>query len=150
VLVDASCLIALTNIGELSLLAKTFDQPIATTALVASEFGLELPSFVRVMDMKDLSTFEALRKMLDDGEASLIALARNLPNALLVLDDAKARQVASNYGLSMIGTLGIIVLAKEKSVIARGAPYLQQLKTAGFRISPQLEQTVLNALGETL
>ena len=150
VLVDASCLIALTNIGELSLLAKTFDQPIATTALVASEFGSELPPFVRIIDLKDLSTFEALKKTLDDGEASLIALARTMPDSLLVLDDAKARQTASSYGLSMIGTLGIIVLAKEKSVIAHGAPYLQQLKTAGFRISSQLEQTVLNALGETL
>ena len=150
VLVDTSCLIALTNIGELSLLAKTFDQPIVTTALVASEFGLDLPPFVRIMEMEDLSTFKALRKMLDDGEASLIALARTIPNALLVLDDAKARQTALSYGLSIIGTLGIIVLAKEKSVITRGAPYLQRLKSAGFRISSQLEQTVLNALGETL
>jgi len=102
------------------------------------------------MEMEDLSTFKALRKMLDDGEASLIALARTIPNALLVLDDAKARQTALSYGLSIIGTLGIIVLAKEKSVITRGAPYLQRLKSAGFRISSQLEQTVLNALGETL
>lgn len=123
VLVDASCLIALNNIGELSLLTKTFDQRIATTVQVASEFGLELPSFVRVMEMLSSSTFEQLRRSLDDGESSLIALARTLPDVLLILDDAKARQTATSYGLSVIGTVSVILLAKKIRHCARRAVF---------------------------
>jgi very-short-patch-repair endonuclease len=42
VLVDTSCLIALTNIGELSLLPKTFDQPIAIQMSKAKIFYFTL------------------------------------------------------------------------------------------------------------
>jgi predicted nucleic acid-binding protein len=47
------------------------------------------------------------------GESSAIALALELANPLLILDDGKARRFAKNLGVEMTGTAGLLITAYE-------------------------------------
>ncbi|MBT9318062.1 DUF3368 domain-containing protein [Leptothoe spongobia] len=81
---------------------------------------------------------------LDAGEASAIALALELQADDLLIDERLGRQEALRLGLSIIGILGILLVAKQRSLIPQVQPITDALiDQAGFRVSPQLYQRVL-------
>ncbi len=80
---------------------------------------------------------------LDLGEASAIALALDLENILLILDDLKGRKEAERLGLTFTGTLGVLFKAKKLGFIKELKPYIENLKDAGFRISQNIEEEIL-------
>lgn len=53
---------------------------------------------------------------MDKGEASAIALAIELDDCLLIIDDLKGRKFANQIGLTIIGTIGVIVDAKTPTI----------------------------------
>lgn len=83
---DTSCLIVLTNIGELSLLQKTYGH-IITTIEVTTEFGQPLPDWVEIKAAADKHLHQVLELQIDKGEASAIALAMETPGCIVILDD---------------------------------------------------------------
>lgn len=85
---------------------------------------------------------------MDKGEASAIALALKFDNVLLILDDLKGRKEAEKLGLKITGTLGILIKTKQSGLIQELRPYLEDLKAAGFRISPIVEKEVLRRTDE--
>jgi predicted nucleic acid-binding protein len=105
---DTSCLILLDKIGELDLLHKLFGT-ITTTAEVADEFGQPLPSWFELKQPTDKNYQSIIEASVDKGEASAIALAIELDDCLLIIDDLKGRKFAQQLGLTIIGTFGIIV-----------------------------------------
>jgi predicted nucleic acid-binding protein len=144
---DTSCLIALDNIGELALLPKLYKQ-ITTTSIVAKEFGGKLPDWIEIVNPKDKLHQQILELYLDEGEASAIALALEISNSTIILDDEKARKAAEKLKLKITGTLGIISKAKNNGIIHSIKPYLLKLKTAGFRLTEKLENMALKESGE--
>ena len=86
---------------------------------------------------------------LDAGEASAIALAIELQADDLLIDERLGRQEAVRLGLSIIGILGVLLVAKQRSLIPQVQPVMDALvEEAGFRISPQLYQRVLTLAQE--
>ena len=142
---DTSCFIALSNIGELSLLRLLYKKIITTTE-IAQEFGESLPNWVEIVSVSDKSKQELLEMQVDTGEASAIALALESENPFLIIDDHKARKVAQNLKLNHTGTIGVIVAAKQKGIINSIKPILKKIKETNFRISADLElQALLQA-----
>lgn len=84
----------------------------------------------------------------DKGEASAIALALEITDSVLILDDWKARQLAEQLGLLVSGTLGVIIGAKNAGLIPSIKPYLEKIKETNFRISEELEQVALKSADE--
>jgi predicted nucleic acid-binding protein len=82
---DTSCLIVLTNIGELDLLRKTYGS-IVTTAEIAIEFGEPLPEWVIIEKVLDKYKQQLLEMQIDKGESSAIALALETPESTVILD----------------------------------------------------------------
>ncbi len=81
---------------------------------------------------------------LDAGEANAIALALELQADDLLIDERLGRQEAIRLGLSIIGILGILLVAKQRSLIPQVQPVMDALiNQAGFRVSPQLYQRIL-------
>jgi predicted nucleic acid-binding protein len=81
---------------------------------------------------------------LDAGEANAIALALELQADDLLIDERLGRQEAVRLGLSIIGILGVLLVAKQRSLIPQVQPVIDALlNQAGFRVSPQLYQHVL-------
>ncbi|MDO5616684.1 MAG: DUF3368 domain-containing protein [Cruoricaptor ignavus] len=144
---DTSCLIILSKIGELEILKKLY-QTIVTTSEIANEFGEELPSWIEIFKVKDISKQQLLELQIDKGESSAIALALENPNSKIILDDYKARKVADQLGIDFTGTIGIIVRAKLNGIIPSIKPYLEKIKETNFRISPELELIALKEANE--
>ena len=94
---DTSCLILLDNIGELSILNKLFGN-ITTTSEVAGEFGRLLPPWIEIKEPSNKNYQSIIEASLDKGEASAIALAIELDNCLLIIDDLKGRKFAHQLG----------------------------------------------------
>ena len=144
---DTSCFIILTNIGELHLLQKLYSK-ITTTIEIATEFGEPLPEWIEILSVKSKDTQRLLEMQIDKGESSAIALALEISDSLLILDDIKARKVATQLGLSITGTLGIIIKAKLEGIIPSVIPILNKIKQTDFRLSSEVESQVLKAAME--
>lgn len=135
---DTSCLIILSKIGELDLLYRVYGQ-IITTADIADEYGENLPDWITIEAVKDKSRQQILELQIDKGESSAIALALEIPDSVLILDDYKARRIAKQLGLSHTGTIGIIIKAKLNGTIPSIKPYIEKIKATNFRISADID-----------
>jgi len=144
---DASCFIALSNIGELDILQLVYGK-IVTTPEIANEFGEDLPDWVEIISVSNRERQQIFEEKVDKGEASAIALALESENPLLILDDSKARKFAKKLGLNHIGTIGIILAAKRKGIIPAVKPLLEKIKQTNFRLTPELEIQMLAQANE--
>ncbi len=83
------------------------------------------------------------------GEAEAIILAVEHPGSLVILDDLRGRLVANRLGLTMIGTLGILLIAKRRGLVQSLTQEIGYLQTRiGFRIGADLKARVLREAGE--
>ncbi|MFH0902485.1 MAG: DUF3368 domain-containing protein [Pseudomonadota bacterium] len=85
---------------------------------------------------------------LGPGEREVIALALESSDALAILDDALARRHAAHIGLSTIGTLAVLLKAKEKGLLPAVEPIIDRLETLRFRLAPDTRRAVLQLAGE--
>ena len=91
----------------------------------------------------------ALRQTLDNGEAEAIALATELHPESVLLDDKLARQMARRLGVSVTGTLGVLLRAKQVGLIVEVRSLITRLQSEGYYyIDPRLIEKALLAAGE--
>src|SRR5947207_2047660 len=86
--------------------------------------------------------------LLDLGEQSVLTLALKRPGSRVVLDDGQARKAAQRLGLPMVGTVGVIVVAKQRGLIAAVAPLFNALRAAGIYAGDDLLRQVAASAGE--
>ncbi|NOT48333.1 MAG: DUF3368 domain-containing protein [Acidobacteria bacterium] len=145
VIADASCLILLTNIDKLNLLASLYGE-IWITDAVQVEYGLPLPTFISIHNPADFGQLNALLQSLDLGEASSIALALENPGCRIIIDEKKGRRVALAMGLDLTGTLGVLTEAAKLDLLLVDHQLVKQLETHGFRLSSDLKNELLSSL----
>lgn len=143
---DSTCLIALERIGQLDLLRQVF-APLFAPPAVQAELGVSVDWLV-VRPVSDMRIVVALKTQLDEGEAQVIALAMELGDILVVLDDKKARRIARQMDLRVIGTLGILLRAKQEGVVTELKSSLNALRRVGFYMTDELYQETLRIAGE--
>ena len=78
----------------------------------------------------------------------MLAWAFSRPGTVAVLDDQKARTYAGSLGISVIGTLGIILRAKRQGVISQARPIVQDLIARGMYLSRAVAERALGLVGE--
>ena len=88
-------------------------------------------------------SLDAVGENMGHGERAAIALARELDAELVVLDDEQGRTEARRHGLSITGSIGILIEAKERDVIASMRRELDRLVEEGLWIDEQLYDRVL-------
>jgi len=142
---DSTCLICLERIGQLELLPSLFE-PFFVPPEVHKEFSVT-PSWLQVQAPKNITLVQALRWVIDEGEAEAIALAVER-KCLLIVDDRKARGWARRLGIRVIGTIGVLLKAKRAGLIDSVKPLLERLKSAGFYLTQELEQEALRLAEE--
>jgi uncharacterized protein len=145
VVTDSTCLIGLERIGHLDVLPALFE-PILVPPEVYKEFGTSL-SWLTVEAPTNQALVAALKMLVDDGEAEAIALARER-EWQIILDDRQARSVARRLGISIIGTIGILVRAKRSGIIPSLKTLLSELEANGFYISNVLKEEALRLADE--
>ena len=144
---DTSCFIILSKIEKLDLLKSVYGE-IITTSDIVEEFGEKLPDWIIVENVVDKSRQRILELQIDRGESSAIALALEIQNSTLILDDFKARKIAQQLGISFTGTIGVIIKAKLNGIIPSIKPYLEKIKETNFRISAEIELQALKEAKE--
>ena len=144
---DTSCFIILSKIDELELLQNIYVQ-IVTTSDIAIEFGEVLPDWVIIKNVSNKNYQDILELQLDKGESSAIALALEIENCTIILDDYKARKVAQKLNISITGTIGVIVKAKQLGIIKSVQPILEKIRNSNFRLSKELENQALSLSNE--
>ncbi len=144
---DTSCLIVLEKIRHLSLLKASYEK-VLVTPIVVQEFAAQLPDWIVIQAPVVKSLQSLLEETIDPGESSSIALAAELPECTLILDDLRARKVAADMGLTFTGTLGVIANARRRGLIPAARPLFEQIKQTDFRISDAFMEAILEELGE--
>lgn len=146
IIADTSCLIIYNKINRFGILQEMFPDLIVTTE-VATEFG-ELPGWITIQEVIDKEEYKKLTGELGKGEASSIALALELEECLLIIDERKGRKIAEDLGIDTIGSLGILIKAKERGVIIEVREILELIDRTDFRISQSIREVVLKQSGE--
>ncbi|MBN1116631.1 MAG: DUF3368 domain-containing protein [Bacteroidales bacterium] len=144
---DTSCLIALSKIESLDLLKKLYHEIIITSD-VFQEFGGLLPDWIIITEVKDKQKQKEIEERLDKGEASSIALALEIENTTLIIDEIKGRKIAQSLNIDIIGTIGIILLADKKGLISDVTSLILRLVNKGFRLSDKLINKIIEKYGQ--
>lgn len=146
IVVDTSCLILLTNINMLDLLEKLFRE-VYITEEVRDEFNKPLPEWIKIKNPEN-NISDSISKELDIGEATVISLALDNNESLLIIDELKGRIISKKLGVKITGTLGILLTAKKKGLIKSVKPIIQKIQKTDFRMSDLLIEKILKIADE--
>jgi uncharacterized protein len=149
VVCNSSPLIALEQIGHLLLLESLFGEVWVPEAVVQEVIpSVSLPPFVKPCVLHHPQAARLLQVNLGPGESEAIALALQEQARLIILDDRPARRAAQGLGLRVVGTLGILLAAKQHGLISDIKSRITALEHYHFHVSPTLVKQVLISAGE--
>jgi predicted nucleic acid-binding protein len=89
-----------------------------------------------------------LADALDPGEAAAISIALKTRVDAVLLDERLGRRVATQFGLPVVGTLAILLRAKQAGLLVGVRPVLDEMVGRGMRVGPDLRTRVLREAGE--
>lgn len=150
VVADASVLIPLVQIDELLLLQKVFAEimiPPAVQGEVARSLP-QLPVWIETRALGRSLDHRVVQATLDRGETEAISLALEAKVDRIILDDLRARHLAKDLGLAVVGTAGVLFAAKQLGFIAAVRPSLDALRATSFRLRKEVYEEILTAAGE--
>jgi hypothetical protein len=155
VVADTSALVALAACDGLPLLDQLFNEVrvppavLRECAVPGKPEAERLESYLRdrvvVVDLNELVIAVA---GLGQGELEAMALYKSLHADRLLLDDLRARKVARLNQIEVVGSLGVLLRAKELNLIGEVRSSLVRIQAAGIRYGEQLVEEALRMAGE--
>jgi uncharacterized protein len=148
-------LIGLVETGALTVLTRLFDR-VRIPGAVWTELN-DKPDAPEPAAIKGLACCEfdpgeypipSIAARLGAGERHALAIAFQIKPTLILLDEHKARSVATQLGLRVIGTVGLLVEAKRLGILPAVEPCIDKLIARKFRLSEQVINAALRAAGE--
>ncbi len=156
---DSGPLIALARLDLLELPSRYFESVLVASSVWAEvtrkpredeaarfSAAAEANLFHVVPDPETLPA-ALLRAGIDAGERGALVLALEL-SATPLVDDRSARRLAVELGRPVIGTLGLLVRAREEGFIVKLRPLVERLQTTGYFMPSGLVAKALASLGE--
>lgn len=157
---DTTPLISLLKINRIDLLEKLFGDVLIPQAVfdeltVDERFRLEADQirqkkFIVVKPVNNPESASILKRAtgLDQGESEAIVLTDELKADLLLMDEAKGRNVSAQMGLRIMGTIGILMAAYEEHELTSDEvrECVDGLQRAGRHIGQRHYQMLLSML----
>ncbi|PSN13702.1 DUF3368 domain-containing protein [filamentous cyanobacterium CCP5] len=150
---NATPLIAFARIDQLPLLQKVVGLLVIPVAVAREisvyqpveqrSIALEKHGWIQIQSVQSEQQVQFLLPILDQGEAEVIASALELKAERVLMDELTGRKVAESLRLTVTGSVGILIRAKQLGYISKIQPYLQQMKQSGMYFSDRFIQTVL-------
>ena len=156
---DSSPIIYLSWIGRLELLRQLFND-VVVPPTVYNEVAIEgatqpgsneISSIDWIKTSASVSTKlpKSIATELDSGETEAIELAIDVKADYLLMDERRGRKVAEDYGIIVVGVLGVLVKAKQKGLIPNVKEDIIRLRDeTSFWISDALVQQILELANE--
>lgn len=151
---DAGPLIVLLQTNQLSILKVLFGKvnvPIAVyteiTVKEKEKATFSNAEWLKPVKVKKDNDYKLLETLVDEGEAEAIILAKQLKLPLLA-DDAKARKYALLLNVEVIGTLGLLKLAKNRNIVPSVKEVIKEMLAEGYYIDSRLIAKLLEDVGE--
>lgn len=153
---DTSPITNLIQIGKLDLLKQIFGE-IIIPQKVFEELSiyeehkdiLTQQDWIKIEAVNNKALVSQLEEKLDAGEAEAIILAQELNAQFLIIDERKGREIASQFGLNIVGLLGVLIQGKKKGYLNELKPILNHLiNEIGFRVSVELYKRILQEVNE--
>lgn len=156
---DTTPLIGLANIGRLELLKELFGEVYIPQAVFDESvtFGRKESAarevvanadWIQVVTVKERIAVDVLLDELDLGEAEAIVLAGEMEADLVLMDEKKGRRKLTQLSISKIGTLGVLLKAREVGLIPSLKLEIEELQKTGFSVSASVVEQILRAAGE--
>jgi predicted nucleic acid-binding protein len=162
--INASPLIYLSKLGIIEILPQLFTR-IVTTRTVKQEVLQEktapelailsevFNSWLEVESADEKIVKKITELQIHRGEAEVIAIGRGLlakeKSTVVIIDDLLAREIATSLGLTVTGTIGIILKATKEKIISgkEGQTLLEQLiTTTTFRLTARVYAQILKEI----
>ena len=157
---DTTPLISLMKAGQLELLEPLFKEVLIPEAVfeeltINPAFQTEAEriknsSYIRMVTVKEQKAVDILQRAsgLDLGESEAIVYADDIQADVLLMDEAKGRQVAKSMGLQIMGTVGVLIYGFEEHVITAAdvENAFDRMKKADRHISVELINYALSKI----
>ncbi|BAU12169.1 hypothetical protein LEP3755_26980 [Leptolyngbya sp. NIES-3755] len=155
---DATPLSELAKVGQLHLLHELFGiviipEEVYAELTIGDHPAAQLVPELDWLEVRSLIDFQSCQVLqrdfnLDLGESAAIALAEELKANQVLIDERAARRVAISRQLPVIGTIGILILAKQRGRLESVKDVLNALIEKGTRISDRLYDQALTLAQE--
>ncbi|MEB2309915.1 MAG: DUF3368 domain-containing protein [Candidatus Brocadiaceae bacterium] len=110
-------------------------------------YELETCEWVRIEKVNDIEKVKLLYD-LEQGEAEVIILAKEKGIQHVLIDEKVARLQAKVLGLNVIGTLGILLMAKKNGLLNAIKPAIAKIQENGIWIRDEIVIGILKNAGE--
>jgi len=155
IIADTSALIAIATCNGLHWLDTLFDEirvpqavyDEATTSGKPQASALRNYLFDKTIDI-DLSKFIIIAQGLGKGELEAMALYKHEHADRLLIDDLRARKAAVDKDIKIIGSIGLLLLAKENGLIVSIKPFIDTIHKSGIHIGKPLIKKALSLADE--
>ena len=156
VVINASPLITLFRSGQADLLPRLFNHIVVPDAVwqevVLDEWedkaALDLGKQPWPVHEAVVSSPRVAAWALGAGETAVLSHALAHPPLRAVIDDMDARRCAQALGIPMLGTGGVLVLAKRRGLLASVTDGLEKLRQSGLWLSDDVMQILKTQAGE--
>ena len=162
VISDTTPIISLLKIKHLDLLEKLFGEvqiPKGVFAELTENPRFQEESkivqacdFIKIVEEIDEGYVTLLRRStgLDLGESEAIYLSDNGKADLLLMDEVRGREVATRMGIRIMGTIGILGIAYQDSLISKDEikEAIETLRDAGRHISERFYEQLMNLIDD--
>jgi len=149
---DSSALVALSIMDKLDLLESIFGEIYVPQAVYDEVTISYKPQSVKLKNFlanKIVNVEVTISQMgLGDGELEAIALYKDRDAKFLLIDDRRAKSFAKLNDVNVIGSLGVMILAKELGEVETIRKDLEKLLDSDIFVSESLIEKVLSSVGE--
>jgi len=149
---DSSALVALSIMDRLDLLESIFGKVYVPQAVYDEVTISYKPQSLKLKNyLKDkiiTVDLNIVQMGLGQGELEAIALYKHLNSDFLLIDDRRAKKFAQLNSVNVIGSLGVMILAKERGLITLIRDDVEKLISSDVFISENLINRVLASVGE--
>ena len=151
VIVNSTPLIALCNADLLNILKKIYGSIIIPKAVfdeVTAQIKQNL-DWITVETITNIEDRKMYKAKLHAGEVDVMILAQADPKAdLVIIDDNAAKKTAKYLGLTVTGTLGVLIKAKQSGIISSVKNAITKIQSNGFYINENIIKLALKQAGE--
>ena len=136
--------------GEVIVPAAVYEELVSNPRFTDEAKLIKSSTFIRKTPLYNAQEVCLLMRSagLDKGESETITLARERRAHVLLMDEAKGRQVAKRMGLPVMGTLALLLASCKRGLLGREdvVECIDSMKMAGIRISDTLHRYIIDKL----